>query len=375
MPCSPERLAANRANALRSRGPTTAEGKDRSRRNGLKHGLTGAGVVVPDEDVAEVEARFASFERDLKPKDDVARFLARHAAMLSVRLERCARHEAAALTRAMLRAPEAEASERRAEVDRLVALMVDDPAGAVRQLRGSPEGIDQMLALWADLRDRLTAGPRWFRPHRELAERLAGRKVEDDRPSRLLALALALAGEPVRLDPGGPVAVHAPDRRDAARAEILAIVDAEVAGLRLDRDGLDHEAIALDRAGASGRALFDASREGAQARKYEAAAGRGFFQALKAIERINAAPDEPGPTREPETPCAELGSSWDGPEPSPDAADPAARLAPAPAPAPEPIAGPPPVPKPAPIILERPAAGPPVFHTTEHPPHYARVGG
>src|SRR6185312_6789286 len=95
MPCSPEKLAANRRNCLKSSGPKTPEGKAKSRRNGLKHGLTGAGVVLLDEDVSAVDERFEAFEGDLKPRNDVARFLARRAAMLSVRLDRCVRQESA----------------------------------------------------------------------------------------------------------------------------------------------------------------------------------------------------------------------------------------------------------------------------------------
>ena len=48
---------ANRANALRSTGPRTAEGKARSRLNAAKHGLTGRGAVLPQED-----ARFSALE-------------------------------------------------------------------------------------------------------------------------------------------------------------------------------------------------------------------------------------------------------------------------------------------------------------------------
>jgi hypothetical protein len=39
-PVSERKLAANRANAKRSTGPTTPEGKEKSRRNAVKHGLT-----------------------------------------------------------------------------------------------------------------------------------------------------------------------------------------------------------------------------------------------------------------------------------------------------------------------------------------------
>jgi hypothetical protein len=53
------RAEASRANGRLSRGPTSPEGKERSRRNGCKDGLTGAGIVLPPAAVAEVKRREA----------------------------------------------------------------------------------------------------------------------------------------------------------------------------------------------------------------------------------------------------------------------------------------------------------------------------
>jgi hypothetical protein len=47
---SEKQLEANRRNALRSTGPKTTEGKARSSRNNLRHGLTGQVTVMPNED-------------------------------------------------------------------------------------------------------------------------------------------------------------------------------------------------------------------------------------------------------------------------------------------------------------------------------------
>ncbi len=54
-PASPEQLAANRANAARSTGPKTPEGKARSAQNSLKHGFTASTFsVVRLEDLQEI---------------------------------------------------------------------------------------------------------------------------------------------------------------------------------------------------------------------------------------------------------------------------------------------------------------------------------
>ena len=68
MPTSEARILANRANSLKSCGPRTAQGRERSSRNSLKHGLTGSGAVVHEQDAAEVEARNQALQAELAPK-------------------------------------------------------------------------------------------------------------------------------------------------------------------------------------------------------------------------------------------------------------------------------------------------------------------
>ena len=171
MPASEARIAANRANALKSTRPKTAEGEERSRGNALKHGLTGDGVVLPNEDVAEVERRLAAFQEELQPSGEVGRSLVRRAAVLSVRMDRGVSQESAALSERV----------RQAEADFV-----------------APEGVD--------------------------------------------------AAEAARL------------RAEAGR-----------------------------------RAMFDPSREATLARKYEAAAERGFFRALKELRQLEKQTKAAGP--------------------------------------------------------------------------------
>ncbi len=98
MPASEARIKANQQNALKSTGPKTAEGKEQSRRNALKHGLTGAGIVLPEGDAAEVKRRAIAFEKELEPTGEVGLAIVRRAALNSVRMERAADQQTVALT-------------------------------------------------------------------------------------------------------------------------------------------------------------------------------------------------------------------------------------------------------------------------------------
>ena len=56
---SEKQLKANQANAKKSTGPKTTTGKQRSRLNAVRHGLTGQVVVLPSEDM-EAFNKFAA---------------------------------------------------------------------------------------------------------------------------------------------------------------------------------------------------------------------------------------------------------------------------------------------------------------------------
>src|SRR6185312_9622104 len=104
MSVSAAKLSANRRNASLSTGPRTREGKERSRRNSLKHGLTGEGIVLPTEDQAEVDRRFSALETELAPTCEMGVILVRRVVTLSVRMERCVKQEAGMLGEKVRRA-------------------------------------------------------------------------------------------------------------------------------------------------------------------------------------------------------------------------------------------------------------------------------
>ena len=71
-PISQARLEANRANAQKSTGPRTPEGKARSSRNAITHGLLARYVIPandPVEDPAEFELLIDALVDQFRPRD------------------------------------------------------------------------------------------------------------------------------------------------------------------------------------------------------------------------------------------------------------------------------------------------------------------
>ena len=95
-------LEANRLNALKSTGPRTPEGKARSRRNAITHGLTARDVVLAHEDPARFEALCEELRLRFKPRDAFEEELAGRIAALLWRLRRFPVFEAALLDKISL---------------------------------------------------------------------------------------------------------------------------------------------------------------------------------------------------------------------------------------------------------------------------------
>src|SRR5205823_2986093 len=95
---SQQRIDANRRNAQRSTGPRTENGKARSSRNAVVHGVYGSPVPVPRglfrEDPEEVAAAIEEIVATLKPNNAMALTAAHQFAAVNVRLGRLERLEA-----------------------------------------------------------------------------------------------------------------------------------------------------------------------------------------------------------------------------------------------------------------------------------------
>jgi hypothetical protein len=98
---SKRQLEANRRNALKSTGPRTPEGKARSSRNAITHGILAQEVLIRAgdgaEDPAELEALLEQFRNDLRPVGVLEEMLVERIAACYWRLRRAQRFEVGAI--------------------------------------------------------------------------------------------------------------------------------------------------------------------------------------------------------------------------------------------------------------------------------------
>ena len=290
MACSPAQLEANRRNGALSRGPLNSNTKAVSRRNSLKHGLTGAGIVLPEEDAQEVERRLVAMEEELRPTGGVERELVKRVALMTVRLDRSAEHEAKAISHRMRHAVADFDEARLAESEHLLAWIANAPETNARRLRATPEGLAKLIEAIEALRADLAhpSGFRWAFEHCDRLHHLTGRRYTDVPITRIRALTEAVHGRFQHLEERDGGGLGGDDRRRWAIAELVGLMDAEVADLKARLEGFDRAAIEQDRVEASGRAMFDDSKGAILARKYEAASERALYKALRELRDLRA---------------------------------------------------------------------------------------
>ena len=95
---SAAQLTANQANARRSGGPITVEGKTRSSQNALRHGLTAKTALLPTEDPEAYKKHCEAYFRRFAHRDEIERQLIQQLADIQWRLARVPAIEAALLT-------------------------------------------------------------------------------------------------------------------------------------------------------------------------------------------------------------------------------------------------------------------------------------
>jgi hypothetical protein len=347
---STRRAEASRANGRLSRGPTSPEGKARSRRNGCKDGLTGAGIVLPPAAAAEVQRREAEFARDLPPRDAVERELVRQMALGAWRSQvlslRIIQHDART-NAARFATWEQDGRLAAAEIGRRLG---DDPEAAVAELERTSAGCDWLIGRWTLLGNGLSTadeggpGCAWTDADLALVLDLLGRppglRHLDDQAHRL-----------------GSLRERARSGSDEAAAELRAIVAEQMTELERRSEeawqGVEEPLLQGWRAGLE----IDLGPEGTRLRRYEAAAERLFRSAWTKLERLRKERGEPQMPRAERRPAPAPTT-----RPAPPRVPPPAPPPPAPAPAARPKAVVPdfsPLGDPAAPVLDLWASGPP----------------
>ena len=265
---SPARLAANRRNALKSTGPKTPEGKAASRLNAFKHGLAGGGdLLAPDEDAALVEHRAGVFARELGAVGEVGDLLAHRAALLSVRMNKLGERAMLAVAANKAQARDLFDQDRFGEIEGWIKDL-DDPnlfRSALEALEAVPEGVDYLILTWEEMLSAIRAD------------------ADDAVISARAALWLSLNDEESK----------------ALKENPTGCVAAELDRLRLKSGSMTDQIRRIDalRERAAKLAGFDPSPEATLAHRYEAAAERGMYRAMRAIAETRRAQESELPPR------------------------------------------------------------------------------
>ena len=260
---------------------------------------------MPESDVEAIRARVESLALEMRPKTEAGALLISQMAILSVRMERAAEHETAAIAHRVRHAAGDFDEERYDLANALFDQLADDPRTILRKLRKSPEGVEKLVDAWSDLLADLASGP-WTDEQLEQAAHLIGLKSRHAQGSRLGVLNWAIRGDFAGLGSEDGAGLSETAREAWAKGQLFDRIEAEVVALEEHYQTLDFETIAIDRAEAGARALFDTSKPACLARRYEGEARRGFFRALKEFRLVEAAPDvQAEPTRTPPAPAAD----------------------------------------------------------------------
>jgi hypothetical protein len=290
MTCSAAQLAANQKNSQRSSGPRSDAGKEKSRRNSLKHGLTGQGIVLPNEDAEALEAKLAAFEDDLKPTNATEQELVTRFGLMTVRLDRLARQEAKAISSRMRNAESDFVDARMAAADHLISWIAHEPVTNNRRLKNTPEGLKRLIVALEGLRSDITRQPsyRWDYAHCDQLHHYLGMRREEMPITRIRALTEAIHGKFDHIDPTEIPESEIMAKRRWAIGQMVALLEGEIAKVKTLLETFDLGIVAIDRAEAADRAMFDTSKEAILARKYEAACERAMYKALKELRELRA---------------------------------------------------------------------------------------
>ena len=313
---------SNKANAQKSTGPTSVEGKKRSSLNSLIHGLRSEEVVLPGEDAAAFEAERAAWFDDFKPKSQARAALVERAVVAAWRCRRCVRIETQRLGnigRLAIKNQDAEARER---VKKAVNLFEAQPRQALLRLEGEYEGLLALIEIWTQLVDAASSADHWGSApsHHTWLLSLLGltgdSEAEDAGPVGVASWRLIVRVDPeVGDDKEGPL-----DDRETARLlrNLQTFIKDKIAGLKMSLGRFTDPAEFRDRIATA--ASIDTSEAGKLLLRYEATHDRSLRATISSLIQLEKSGADLHEAEAEPTPEAIAPSEPIGPKPIEDKA-------------------------------------------------------
>ena len=339
MAASASQYAANRLNSLKSTGPKTVEGKQKTRLNGMVHGL--ASTVLSTEDAQAFEERMDEVATSMRPRNALEKLILANSVRASWMIDRTARVQTARLD-SLIDGEPARAIE---QIFRLgkrlffnaqgpiygvgryqyignrtswsgVADHPDDPDTLVRKISSSVLGCLWLLDRFSELRALLEPGKIWNSQHKFMAIRLLGKQPLDCYTDIQIAeICLRMwttnpardnAWIDMRSELGRDEYARFRDTilrqwpqlldslDDETERQILrAIVDQAVEQVKV-KAAMAAERAERDAARRADCLAFDDSPEGERLRRYELGYHRAFLRSVEAFSKARCASENDG---------------------------------------------------------------------------------
>lgn len=195
-----QRAQINRLNAQKSTGPKSAEGKENSRRNALKHGLRAEALPLPNEDPEAIAARAQEWNDYYQPQSPAAQHLVNTCVRATLLSDRCDQYQHAILSEQVRQAEILWDRARDHEFERLKSSLACDPACFARLLKNRADGLRWMIEEWTRLETILKAERSWALIDTTLAVNFLGLSSDPKsfphNPTAWLVFFLSIATDP-----------------------------------------------------------------------------------------------------------------------------------------------------------------------------------
>ena len=143
-------VEANQRNSLRSTGPTSEVGKDKSRRNAVKHGLL-AKIVLPEDHQEKFQARLIGWKAAVVVDNELLEFQLEQAVHASIKIQSCQSEEVLRKVElvdiAMDTGPDWDLN-RQEEANQLGDSLKRNPTRVALELKRTPAGRRWLIARW-----------------------------------------------------------------------------------------------------------------------------------------------------------------------------------------------------------------------------------